>query len=155
MSLSPIQPTLQVSICFTRPFPYRHPSPPEDGPDPIWVQEWAGGQPAPAARHPRSPLLQTAPAVGQQVSESSLSPRPQERAEGARDSQHNPTSRDSVQHRGGFPAGRAWRGLAAPLQPSASPAALTSVSMGSTSIPFHSSSKWAIGMLPDGCEKPG
>lgn len=40
-----------------------------------------------------------------------------------------------------FPGWKA--GPAAPPQP------LTSVSMGSTSIPFHSSSKWAIGMLGD------
>lgn len=32
---------------------------------------------------------------------------------------------------------------------------LTSVSMGSTSMPFHSSSKWAIGMLGDACREPG
>lgn len=55
-------------------------------------------------------------------------------------------------HRGASPA---WKGDRRHRRCRTPPQPLTSVSMGSTSIPFHSSSKWAIGMLGDSCLRTG
>lgn len=117
-------------------------------------------QPGTAAAQDRSPrtaappLLQTAPCVGQQVSQQRLSPRSQHRAEGARDPYHTPFCEVWGSTEVVLPEGKGgWQYLCGRLHPPPPP--LTSVSMGSTSIPFHSSSKWAIGMLGDDGRKPG
>lgn len=144
---------------------YSRPKSPEYSSDPSSVRELAGGQLPPAGapgrarrRHracrrvPRSPLLQTAPREGQQVSQQSFSPRSQYRAERARDPCHRLFCQVWGSTEAALPEGTGgWQVRCGRPHP---PPPLTSVSMGSTSIPFHSSSKWAIGMLGDAGRKP-
>lgn len=153
VSLSASQPALWVSICRTRSFLCSHPSPRRHGSDP---SPGRGGQDGTGRDIPHCPgSAAAAPsrsACEATGSEPLLAPRPPQRAERARDAHPTPFRELWGTTEALPPAGmggRQHRRCRTPPQP------LTSVSMGSTSIPFHSSSKWAIGMLGDSCLRTG
>lgn len=99
----------------------------------FWPEPGAGQEGKDRTGHPALPGLLWEATGSSQVPEPGLAPRPPRRARDA-----HPSPFWALGHPWGvFPAGKGERG---PPQP------LTSVSMGSTSIPFHSSSRWAIGM---------